>query len=227
MGALDVGAVLTLSECLVVAAVLGGLIGIQRQVTGKVAGFRTHLLVAVGSCAFTEVSRLAGDTRIAAGVITGIGFLGAGAIVREGPTPRGLTTAASIWCAAAVGLCSGFGTPNDFALAVVTTVLVLAALITSDANLERIFPPHDSLDACVIFDADALTVEDVHGLFTAQGVHAKKSLELSIERRDLHRYARWRLTLRAKHGGRLRDAILEVSKNPAIRAVEAGGEPVG
>jgi putative Mg2+ transporter-C (MgtC) family protein len=226
MGTLDFVAVARLSEGLVVAAVLGGLIGIQRQVTGKVAGFRTHLLVAVGSCAFAEVSRLAGDTRIAAGVITGIGFLGAGAIVREGATPRGLTTAASIWCAAAVGLGAGFGTPNDFALAFVTTALVLAALITSDAFLERFFPPHDSLDACVVFDADALTVDDVHGLFTAHGVHAKKSIQLSIERRDLQRYARWHLTLRAKHGGSLRDALLEVSKNRAIHAIEAGGEPV-
>ena len=86
---------------LIAAAVLGGVIGAQRQAAHKPAGFRTHLLVAVGSCAFMEVSRLTGDSRIAAGVITGIGFLGAGAIVREGLMTRGLTTAASIWAVSA------------------------------------------------------------------------------------------------------------------------------
>jgi putative Mg2+ transporter-C (MgtC) family protein len=87
---------------LVVAAVLGAAVGFQRQYTQKPAGIRTHALVALGACAFAEYSALLGDTRIAASVITGIGFLGAGAIVRHGFTTRGLTTAASIWTASAI-----------------------------------------------------------------------------------------------------------------------------
>jgi putative Mg2+ transporter-C (MgtC) family protein len=107
---------------LAAAAVLGGVIGAQRQAAHKPAGFRTHLLVALGSCAFMETSRLAGDTRIAAGIITGIGFLGAGAIVREGFVTKGLTTAASIWAVAAIGLALGFGTMLAYELAIVTTI---------------------------------------------------------------------------------------------------------
>jgi hypothetical protein len=94
---------------LIVAGLLGALVGIQRQAVHKPAGLRTHALVALGACAFAEISHATGDDRIAAGVITGIGFLGAGAIVRAGMTAHGLTTAASIWSAAAIGLAAGSG----------------------------------------------------------------------------------------------------------------------
>ena len=89
---------------LILAALLGAAIGFQRQYTQKPAGIRTHALVSVGSCAFAMYSAAYGDSRIAAGVITGIGFLGAGTIVRQGFTTRGLTTAASIWTASAIGM---------------------------------------------------------------------------------------------------------------------------
>jgi putative Mg2+ transporter-C (MgtC) family protein len=207
------------------AALLGGLIGVQRQVTGKAAGFRTHLLVAVGSCAFTEASRLTNDTRIAAGIITGIGFLGAGAIVREGATPHGLTTAASVWCSAAVGLAMGFGATNSYALAVMTTVLVLAALSSSDAFFEQLVPPHESIEICVTYDADALAPEDVAGLLRTDGIHVKKSANISIVREELKRYARWHVTLRSKHGARIRAKLIELSKNPSIRAIETERTP--
>jgi putative Mg2+ transporter-C (MgtC) family protein len=207
------------------AALLGGLIGVQRQVTGKAAGFRTHLLVAVGSCAFTEASRLAGDTRIAAGIITGIGFLGAGAIVREGATPHGLTTAASVWCSAAVGLAMGFGGTASYELAGITTVLVLLALASSDAFFERLVPPHESVEICVTYDADALRPEDVFGLLHADGIHVKKSANISIVREDLKRYARWHVTLRSKHGTRVREKLIELSKNPSVRAIETERTP--
>lgn len=122
---------------LLIAAVLGGAVGVQRQAAQKAAGFRTHLLVALGSCAFTQVGAHLGDTRIAAGIITGIGFLGAGAIVRAGMSARGLTTAASIWTVAAIGLATGFGTVYSIEIGIATTVITLIVLSFTDRSLYR------------------------------------------------------------------------------------------
>ena len=105
------------------AAVLGGAIGLERELREREAGLRTHLLVAVGAALFTLVSAYAwtdwtfsaaqgitfDPTRIAAQVVTGIGFLGAGAIIRQGLSVRGLTTAASLWLVAAIGMAAGAG----------------------------------------------------------------------------------------------------------------------
>lgn len=106
-----------------VAAGLGALVGVERELRDREAGIRTHLLVSLGSCLFTLVSAYgfeaflnsgtsvirADPTRIAAQIVTGIGFLGAGAIIREGLSVRGLTTAASLWIVAAIGMASGAG----------------------------------------------------------------------------------------------------------------------
>jgi putative Mg2+ transporter-C (MgtC) family protein len=124
---------------LALAAVLGGLIGIERELREREAGLRTHLLVAVGSALFTIVGAygfrdfVSSDgaivqtdpTRIAAQIVTGIGFLGAGAIIRQGSSVRGLTTAATLWAVAAVGLATGAG---YYSAAVITTGVVLVAL---------------------------------------------------------------------------------------------------
>ena len=124
---------------LALAAVLGGAIGIERELREREAGLRTHLLVSVGSALFTIVSAYgfhdfltsgqgvirADPTRIAAQIVTGIGFLGAGAIIRQGLSIRGLTTAATLWVVAAVGLAAGAG---YYSGAVITTALVLFAL---------------------------------------------------------------------------------------------------
>jgi putative Mg2+ transporter-C (MgtC) family protein len=101
-----------------VAAVLGGVIGLERELDEKAAGLRTHILVSVGSALFTLVGAYGFEdfprgtvdpSRIAAQIVTGIGFLGAGVIFRQGFTVRGLTTAASLWLVAAVGMASGAG----------------------------------------------------------------------------------------------------------------------
>ena len=90
------------------AALLGAFVGIEREIRGYPAGVRTIALVALGSALFTEISTITGsEDRIAAGIVTGIGFLGAGVIFREGYTVRGITTAATIWSAAAVGMAVG------------------------------------------------------------------------------------------------------------------------
>lgn len=120
---------------LVISVVLGGVIGFERQHRGKTAGLRTHILVCLGSCLVAILSvnlyaAVQGQTnadpaRLAAQVVSGIGFLGAGAIMKEGPTIKGLTTAASLWVVASVGLAAGVGALVG---AVATTVLVVLAL---------------------------------------------------------------------------------------------------
>ncbi|MFH0935964.1 MAG: MgtC/SapB family protein [Candidatus Omnitrophota bacterium] len=120
---------------LVLAVALSGLIGFERQFHRRHAGLRTHILVALGSCLIMLTSLYVFDiykgdahldpTRIAAGVITGIGFLGAGTIIKEKEGVRGLTTAASLWVVASIGLAVGIG---FFQAAVFTTILTLIVL---------------------------------------------------------------------------------------------------
>lgn len=116
---------------LVVALLLGAVIGWERELQRMPAGFRTHALVALGSAIFTVISAnaLSGPgsdpTRIAAQIVSGIGFLGGGAILHHGGTVRGLTTAASLWAVAAVGMAAGAGL---FVIATISAVLVIVAL---------------------------------------------------------------------------------------------------
>ena len=121
------------------ACALGGVIGFERELRDREAGIRTHLLVSLGSALFTIVSAYgfheflthggnivrADPSRIAAQIVTGIGFLGAGAIIREGLSVRGLTTAATLWVVAAIGMACGAG---YYWPAAATTVLTLVAL---------------------------------------------------------------------------------------------------
>jgi putative Mg2+ transporter-C (MgtC) family protein len=118
---------------LLVAAFAGMVIGIERELRDQVAGLRTHMLVAVGACLFTIVGAYGFDgegdpTRVAAQVVTGIGFLGAGAILREGVNVRGLTTAASLWVVAATGTAVGLGQYWATGVATVITLVSLWAL---------------------------------------------------------------------------------------------------
>ena len=115
---------------LLIAALMGGLIGYERERAEKPAGFRTHLLVCVGAALFTIASLhgfglLSDPARVAAGVVVGIGFLGAGTILRGERGVIGLTTAATIWAAAAIGLAVGAGL---YLAAVIAAVIVLVAL---------------------------------------------------------------------------------------------------
>ena len=115
---------------LVLATFLGAVIGYQRERMGKEAGLRTHMLICTGAALFTIVSIFgfvgADPSRVAAGVVTGIGFLGAGVILhRTGGAVVGLTTAATIWAVAAIGLAAGSGL---YIISVVATVLTLVIL---------------------------------------------------------------------------------------------------
>lgn len=127
---------------LLAAAVIGGLVGIERDLKGKPSGMRTNILMCVGSCLVMILSvRVAGDAgppsdpgRIAAQVVTGVGFIGAGMILRSRVTVTGLTSAATIWFVAAIGLVVGYG---DYVLAGIAAALMLLTLTALDRVEKR------------------------------------------------------------------------------------------
>ncbi len=124
-----------------VAALLSSLVGLERELQGHSAGLRTHMLVGLGAALFTVLSLFAfkeGDPgRVAAQIVTGVGFLGAGTIIqrRDRHTPHGLTTAAGIWAVSAIGMACGVGA---YVLGVFSTLLILFVLILLARISERI-----------------------------------------------------------------------------------------
>ena len=140
MSGLDLGTEIELTLRLVVALLLGAVIGIERELQRMPAGFRTHALVSLGAAIFTVISAygltgpMSDPTRIAAQIVSGVGFLGGGAILHHGGTVRGLTTAASLWAVAAVGMAAGAGL---LVIAVVSTLLVIVGLEVFD-RIERV-----------------------------------------------------------------------------------------
>jgi len=171
---------------LILAAVAGGLVGLEREKHGRPAGLRTNLLVSVGACAMMIVSEAfyikygmldaesavrLDPSRVAAQIVTGIGFLGAGVILKEGVSVRGLTTAAGLWTVAGLGMAFGMG---YFSLGTITTILVLISLafmkkldplirkdryLTLMVTADRRMDLYDELFN--IFDAQSLVVSDI------------------------------------------------------------------
>src|SRR5215470_13344796 len=128
---------------ILVAAGLAGLLGLEREYRQKPAGLRTHMLIGIGSALFTILSlsfgqaNLGSTDRIAAQILTGIGFLGAGAILRYPRTIHGLTTAATIWVNAAIGMAVGVGMTSIAVGATLVTLLILVALTPLEAFFQR------------------------------------------------------------------------------------------
>ena len=137
-----------------VAAALGGAIGLERELRERQAGLRTHLVVSVGAALFTLVSAYGftdwgvrvDPTRIAAQIVTGIGFLGAGAIIRQGLSVRGLTTAATLWLVAAIGMAAGAGYWEGALIATFGAIITLGPLrVVAYRFLTRFRPALDRL----------------------------------------------------------------------------------
>lgn len=116
-------------ESLLLAVVLGAIVGIERERAHRPAGLRTHMLVSLGSCLFTLMSAQFGGqpAQVAGGIVAGIGFIGAGTIWAEKDKVKGVTTAASLWATAAIGLTTGLG---DYPLAAAVTALVFFILFS-------------------------------------------------------------------------------------------------
>ncbi|GMV35995.1 MAG: magnesium transporter [Fimbriimonadales bacterium] len=182
------------------AALLGGVIGWERERAGRPAGVRTHMLIVLGCTLFTELSSQFGsgtdNSRVAAQIVTGVGFLGAGAIIRRGGEIRGLTTAASVWMSAAIGMAVGVG--GDFYLvAVAATLLALLTLGVVDVLTDRAFGnrAHCELEVTLQVGAPAASV---FALLEESGIELMRSqravrhdgsvldLTLAGSREDLH-----------------------------------------
>ncbi len=160
----------------VVSMLLGGLIGLERELRDKPAGFRTIVLICVGACVFTILSQLAGgpdwqSTRIAAQIVTGIGFLGAGAILRDRVSIIGLTTAATIWSVAAIGMAVGFG---HLGLATVGTAAILVALLLFDVVEQWIGDRRDIQEYHIVAQNEENTLQRIDELFSHEKLSVRK-----------------------------------------------------
>ena len=155
---------------LVIALVLGGAIGVEREVTGQIAGLRTHMSVALGAAVFSVVSAYGFTefvqpraetnyqvdvTRIASNVVTGVGFLGGGAIIKLGASVRGLTTAASLWVTAAVGLAIGLGSYITGTVSAAALIFALTVLRGRRRWLRRFTPTKEMVLIRLAPTADA------------------------------------------------------------------------
>jgi putative Mg2+ transporter-C (MgtC) family protein len=202
---------------LAVATLLGAILGLEREIHGRPAGLRTHLLVSLGAAAFMIMSPLVagmnpgfpGDPgRIAAQIVTGIGFLGAGAIVKEGVNIRGLTTAACLWVAAAIGMACGAAL---YAEAIFIWILAIFALVLLP-YVEVIFKKHSYrvLEITFPLEVDVSSILD-----------AVKSKNVRVIRCDLNRdYVSSTLTttllIRLYHRG-----VTDKQSHKIIQAIEA------
>ena len=184
---------------LVIAAGLGGAIGLERELRDHEAGFRTHLLVSLGACVFTLVSAYAwtdwtfstesgvvfDPTRIAAQIVTGIGFLGAGAIIVRGISVRGLTTAATLWVVAAIGMAAGTG---YYEVGIGAALLVLISLgplkLISTRLVARVRPEEAELAIQLIPGGDATRVltaiEELGGRVSHVEFGDERTIEVSL-----------------------------------------------
>lgn len=183
---------LTMSLRIFIALTLSGLIGLERGLSNHSAGFRTHILVGIGSCLMmllslygfeefiTQYDNVRFDpARIPSYVISGIGFLGAGTIIVNGMAIRGLTTAASIWTVAGLGLVVGAGM---YSIAILTTAVILLSLIFLN-NFENRFKKRRNSFALHILIKENLKMEDLLEVFSTYRVLIKK-LKIGEEGQD-------------------------------------------
>ena len=174
---------------LLLAAGLGSVIGIERERSIRAAGLRTHMLVCVGSCLIIIVSAYGFNTvlgdhvvldpsRVAAQVVSGIGFLGAGSIILRNEAVKGLTTAASIWAVAAIGLASGAGL---YTAAIASTLIILAIL----AGLKPLEDRYTALRTSLELSLKARSGEtSMASLERALGAHAARVRQLVVHHND-------------------------------------------
>ena len=192
---------------LLVALVAGGLIGLERSYQGRPAGFRTHVLVCVSASMLMLVTLYqsvwygieAGQaptstdpTRMAQGIMTGIGFLGAGVIMKDGFSVRGLTTAASIWMTAAIGILAGIG---FYFPVIVVTVLTVSAL-SFFRWLEGVLPSYYYAQHVVRFQSDSVMEEDALRALIAE--HGFSIANLSYGMQDGGRTFEYRMVIRSR-----------------------------
>jgi putative Mg2+ transporter-C (MgtC) family protein len=207
---------------IVLASILGGFIGLEREMHGCAAGLRTHILVSIGSALFMLTSLGVGTqninttqvdpSRIAAGVVTGIGFLGAGAIIRYGTSIRGLTTAASIWAVSAIGLSVGTGM---YAASLITTFVAIAILVLSRLEERMELKRHGKKLYVTLLNEGGTDLSDVENVLDAFGGRIKNITSKSFEDEDRQEY-RLDLMLSRIYS---KDIVSELSSLPGVKDV--------
>ena len=215
------------------AMLVGLVIGTEREYTNRPAGMRTHILVALGACVVSITGELLfheykplGATpdpaRLSAQVITGVGFLGAGTIMREGTSVKGLTTAASVWSTACLGVASGFG---YYALAIAGMILMLITLTVLEVFQKKLINSHNYHDEFVVETDDiGAGLEQINTC--AQTHHAGIQNILAQQYSTGHK-----ITFEAKFGGakskKHREAFFEaVAAAPEFRAVRRTADSI-
>ncbi|WP_067820862.1 MgtC/SapB family protein [Nocardia inohanensis] len=208
---------------------LGAVIGFERQYRARMAGLRTNALVAAGATLFVLLSAHgfsgtdADPTRVAAQIVSGIGFLGAGVILRDGFNIRGLNTAATLWCSAAVGSLAGAGMFSTAAAGAFVVVVVNTALRTAARAVDRPIDDGTAIEALYAFTADT---DDAHE------AHVRALLVQSLTRTDFrlvsissHDTDNGRVQVRAELTGLRRDdrqmeaAVSRLSLEPSVTSV--------
>jgi putative Mg2+ transporter-C (MgtC) family protein len=220
---------------LLLAAVLCGIIGFEREVRDQPAGFRTHILVGLGAALFTLVSAYGFEpftraaleegargvrfdpTRISAQIVTGVGFLGAGAILRQGRDVRGLTTAASLWAVASIGLATGAGYLFG---AVAATAVVLLTLFALRPFRRAIISRFRREVSEVSFDLNAPGNDPagVLGILERRGMDVR-SMQATLDETG----ARYEAQVRLPPGGDARGLLDEIYALPEVRRASATG----
>lgn len=173
---------LDLLFALIAAVFLGGAVGLEREIHGKAAGLRTNILICVGATLFTQLSiSLAGTSgdpsRVAAQIVTGVGFIGAGTILRERGALTGLTSAATIWLVAAIGMAIGAGWVFEAAGVTLLVLLVLGGL----GRIERWLQERGSVTHCSVEITDPTAVDELEQLIEQAGATID---EANTETRD-------------------------------------------
>ncbi len=210
---------------LLIAAVFGGIVGLERERYNQPAGFRTHLILCVGSCLMMMVSifvaldignpaHTADPGRIAAQVISGIGFLGAGAILRFGISVKGLTTAASLWTIAGVGLAVGSG---FYLGAAITTVLMILALSMLKKMEKHILVGSDNQNMTV-------AARDVPGIIgqieQALSKHNTSVVSIRMEKSSFTHMIELQAIIKKAKNTRVPDIAAELTSIPDVTEVE-------
>ncbi len=229
MPPIDLALQVDLGLRLLLAAALGATIGVERELHEHPAGTRTHLLVSLGSALFTVISIYGfvglgidgtapvDPSRVAAQIVTGIGFLGAGAIIKYGTSIRGLTTAASLWITAAVGMAAGAG---QWILAIVATALVVFSLGPLPAVVRRIYPNRGHALGL------RLDVARLDAIGTVSQVLADRGIVItgiSTERTHQDHYE-IDLNVRIRQGSKPKDLLNAISAIPDVEVLESAVE---
>jgi putative Mg2+ transporter-C (MgtC) family protein len=227
MPSIDLALQADLAVRMLIAATLGAAIGLEREIHEHPAGMRTHLLVSLGSAIFTELSiyafsgppapngSLPTDTsRVAAQIVSGIGFLGAGAILKYGTSIRGLTTAASLWAAAAIGMAAGAG---EWLIAGVGTFIVLFSLWPLNALIARLHRPGQHAIKLRLEVGRLEALGDVSRLLSDRRV---EMAGINSQRIGKGRYE-VELELRLPQATRPEDVIGEITSIPDVELMES------